>query len=183
LTPSQKKPKYINSYMIEPLFLWLIRRHRGGRNHIKFVFTRFSTASTICRFSILGANQALISSVWVLPSGSVVLYYVPHVQLCILPEPVPHREQIQKAWQQCSKLKFFLLPQRVPNKEHSDRGNHGNQSVTSTLYYVQGDCWLIGCVTMYWLITFVQEYLIIRLWILKEPSCNLVTIKYIHYVL
>jgi hypothetical protein len=29
---------------------------------------------------------------------------------------------------------FFLLPQRVLNKEYGDSGNHGNQSVTFTLY-------------------------------------------------
>jgi len=44
-----------------------------------------------------------------LPTGSAVLYLVHHVQLCILPEPVPRREQFQKPWQQCSKLNSFFF--------------------------------------------------------------------------
>jgi hypothetical protein len=60
---------------------------------INFVFTRFSTASIICRFFTLRAYQALISSVGVLPLGSAVLY---SVQMCILPERVSHREHIRK---------------------------------------------------------------------------------------
>ena len=76
-----------------------------------------------------------------LPSGSAVLYSVPHVQLCVLPEHVRTTQRTNpETVATMLETQFFLLPQRVPNEEHGDSGNHGNQSVNSTLCYIQGDC-------------------------------------------
>jgi hypothetical protein len=59
------------------------------------MFTRYSTTSCIIRFFILRASQALISSLWVLPSGFDVLLFT------------------------CSVLKLFPLHQLVLQRRHA----------------------------------------------------------------
>ena len=52
-------------------------------------------AFLISHLLVLRTNQTLISSVTVLPSGSVMLYYMLIAQLFCLPQHVPHREHTQ----------------------------------------------------------------------------------------
>lgn len=62
------------------------------------LFTCYSTASFSSCFFIR-ANQALISSIWFLPSSFPMLYFKCDAPLLLLPQCVPHRECTWKPFQ------------------------------------------------------------------------------------
>jgi len=49
------------------------------------IFTRYSMSYFIRHFIILSANQALIPSIGVLPSGDAMLHYIVYIQLFLQP--------------------------------------------------------------------------------------------------
>jgi hypothetical protein len=87
---------------------------------VLIIFMLYYMACFICCFYILGATQALISSVRVLQSDSSQLYYMPNAELFLVPQHLPRREHTQ-----CTTVS---LVRAVPHREQeSDSLTHSHQ--------------------------------------------------------
>ena len=65
------------------------------------IFTRYSTTSSIRKFVILRANQLLISSTGMVPSGYAILHFILDAQLFLQPQLLHHKERTHTVASYC----------------------------------------------------------------------------------